>query len=299
MNVQIQELASIIARNTPPGGNSPQESAVPLLYLNRFGATRIPNRLITRALVCVTAQGSEQIYIGKNPRVCKPSSYLLVAQNFPLVRQVQSANDGSPYLGLTLVLDLPQITNLMQEIALPQRRVEAPRGVATGVLDADLLDSIFRLVRLLDKPAEIPVLGPMMRREVYYRLLLGQQGSYVRDLASGSKKMNRVTDGIEWLRRHMERPITMDELAKHMGMSLSTMHLWFRSVTSMTPLQFQKQLRLQKAKTMLLSEYNDVAAVASQVGYKSTSQFNREYRRMFNTSPGQDTKLFVSQQEQR
>jgi len=294
---QLRDLASIIASQTLQWGNGAHASTVPLLYLNRFGTTRIPKRTITRAIVCVTAQGSEQIFIGRTPRVCGPSSYLLVAQDFPIVRQVREAKKGNPYLGMTLVLDLPEITNLIQEAQLATQRAESPKGVASGALNAGLLDAVLRLVQLNDQPEHIPILAPLMRREVYYRLLVSEQGSYLRNLASGSKKMRRVTDGIEWMRQNMDRPITMDEMARHMAMSLSTMHQWFRTVTSMTPLQFRKQLRLQKARTMLLSEYTDIPAVARHVGYKSSSQFTREYRRMFNTSPGQDIKHFCSQND--
>jgi AraC-like DNA-binding protein len=290
MKGSLDNIATVIDRFTKATGTGIHRSAVPGLYLNRIPTTRIPQRTITDALLCLTAQGSEEIHVGRAPLVCGPSSYLLVAQNFPIVRQVHGTRDGHPYLGLTLLLDIPELTRLMQELNLPALKDGASGGVAAGKADPALLDAFERLVSLIETPEHIPVLASTISREIHYRLLIGEHGIYLRVLAAVNKRIQRVRDGMEWLRKNSDRDVSMQTLARHMGMSISTMHLWFRSVTSVTPLQFQKQIKLQKARALLLSESVDVSSVARKVGYKSASQFSSEYRRMFGLTPTQDMK---------
>ena len=281
-------LAAALDRLTQPAGAGIHPSLVPNLYLNRIPTSVVPERTLTDALLCLAAQGSEKIHIGATPYTCVPGCLLLVAHNFPLVRQFQETKDGQPYLGLTLLLDVSELTRLTQEVRLPPVRRRAPIGVAAGPADANLLDAFVRLVGLLESPAYIEILAPNISREIHYRLLMGEQGTYLRGLAKVNKRIQRVRSGMEWLRKHADREVSMDMLAKHMGMSLSTMHMWFRSVTSLTPLQFHKQTRLQEARLLLLSEGIDVSSVAKRVGYKSPSQFSSDYRMMFGLTPTQD-----------
>ena len=290
MKGTLENIATALDRFTTAAGPGVHPSAVPRLYLNRIPTTRIPQRTLTDALLCLTAQGTEEIHVGRAPRVCGPSSYLLVAQNFPIVRQVHGTKDGQPYLGLTLLLDIPELNHLMQELSLPPLKEGASGGVATGKADSALLDAFERLVGLIEAPEHIPVLASTISREIHYRLLVGEHGTYLRVLAAVNKRIQRVRDGMEWLRKNSDKDVSMQTLARHMGMSISTMHSWFRSVTSVTPLQFQKQIKLQRARALLLSESVDVSSVARRVGYKSASQFTSEYRRMFGLTPTQDMK---------
>ncbi len=287
MEGPLEDLSAALERLTHQA-DGVQPSTVPNLYLNRIPNILVPKRILTDSLICLTAQGSETIYAGATPYVCSPAHFLLVAQNFPIVRQFKGTSDGSPYLGLTLLLDIPEMTRLMQEVSLQPIRRRAPIGMAAGLADRYLLNAFQRLIELIDRPADIPILAPNISREIHYRLLVGEHGSFVRSLATANKRIQRVRSGMEWLRENTDRVITMDMLARHMGMSLSTMHSWFRSVTSMSPLQFQKQMKLQKARTLLLSESTDVSSVARKVGYKSASQFSSDYRHMFGLTPSRD-----------
>ena len=155
-------------------------------------------------------------------------------------------------------------------------------------LDTPLLDAVTRLVRLLREPSAVPVLAPMVRREIYYRLLLSSQSGLLARMTAMCGRTDRIAAGLEWLRRNAMRPVRMEELARAMHMSPSTMHSRFRSVTSLSPLQFQKQIRLQEARRILLSEAVDVNAAGRRVGYESASQFTREYRRFFGAPPSRD-----------
>lgn len=284
----LKDLSTALERLTQQAGTGVRRSIVPNLYLNRIPDSLVPKRMLTDSLICLTAQGSETIHIGASPYICVPTHFLLVAQNFPIVRQFKGASDGCPYLGLTLLLDIPEITRLMQEVNLPPIKHRTSVGVAAGQADRNLLDAFARLVSLVDAPADIPVLAPNISREIHYRLLTSEHGSFLRGLATANKRIKRVRSGMELLRDDAGSDISMDMLARHMGMSLSTMHSWFRSVTSMTPLQFQKQMKLQKARTLLLAEATDVSSVARKLGYKSASQFSSDYRVMFGVTPSQD-----------
>ncbi len=288
MKGPLEELSTALRRLTHRAQAGVQPSQIPNLYLNRVPDSLVPKRTLTDSLICLTVQGSETIHGGATPCICEPSHFILVAQNFPIVRQFKGTKNGSPYLGLTLLLDIPEITRLIQEVSVQPVRRRAPIGVAAGKADRYLVDAFLRLVELLDTPADIQILAPNTIREIHYRLLVGEHGSFLRGLAVTNKRIRRVRNGMEWLRTNAERDISMDMLARHMGMSLSTMHSWFRSVTSMTPLQFQKQMRLQKARTLLLAESTEVSSVARSVGYRSASQFSSDYRLMFGLTPSQD-----------
>jgi AraC-like DNA-binding protein len=288
MKALLGDLTAALDRLTKQEDAGVHPSPVPHLFLNRIPNTLVPKRTLTESLICLTVQGSETIHVEASPLLCSPGHFLLVAQNFPIVRQFKGTREGGPYLGLTLLLDIPEITRLIQEISPHSAKRRAPLGVAGGRADRHLINAFERLVGLIETPADIPILAPNISREIHYRLLTGEQGSYLRGLAIANKRIQRVRSGMEWLRKNADREISMDMLARHMGMSLSTMHAWFRSVTSMTPLQFQKQMKLQKARMLLLSESTDVSSVARRVGYKSASQFSSDYRQMFRLTPSQD-----------
>ena len=192
-----------------------------------------------------------------------------------------------------MVLDFDEIGSLMRELALPVEKAAPLRpGLLVGSMDDDLLDAVTRLAGLLRKPEQVKILAPLVRREIFYRLLLSEQGRMLRRMVADSGKVHRVALALAWLRQNASRPIRMEELAREMRMSPSAMHSWFRAVTSMSPLQFQKQLRLQEARRILLSESADASSVSRRVGYESASQFSREYRRFFGAPPLRDIERF-------
>ena len=265
------------------------ETAIGGLFLTRYSTTEVPRTSVNQAVFCVVAQGSKSTLLNNQRFVYDPDKYLLVSLDLPLVGQIEQASRAKPFLGLSLVLDLEEIASLMRETHLP-REVAPPLrpGLMVGSMDDDLMDAVVRLTELLRKPAQIAVLAPLIRREIFYKLLLSEQGGLLRRIAADSGKVQRVAAGLAWLKRNLYRPIRMEELAREMRMSPSAMHTWFRAVTSMSPLQYQKQLRLQEARRILLTESLDAGTASRRVGYESASQFSREYRRFFGNPPMQD-----------
>lgn len=217
------------------------------------------------------------------------SHYLFAGLHLPVVAQVIEASHEKPYLGLKLTFDYRDISQLMADSQLPPpRNQKTDRGMATGKLTAPLVNAFQRLVDLLDEEQDIPILAPVIQREIYYRLLVGDQGGRLRQLAAMGSQSQQVARAISWLRENFSQPLRVNELAEMANMGTSTFHHHFRSMTALSPLQYQKQLRLQEARNLMLSERLDAATAAFQVGYESPSQFSREYNRMFGAPPVRD-----------
>ena len=285
--VGTERLAKVIGDMCPRDGS--HGTKIEGLYLTRSSTTRVPRNILDRAVFCVVAQGSKCTLLNDERFVYDSNKYLLVSLDLPLVGQIEKASPAKPFLGLSMVLDFDEIGSLMREADLPHDSAPPLRpGLMVGSMDEDLLDAVIRLAELLQKPARIPVLSPLVRREIFYKLLLSEQGGLLRRMVAENNKVQRVAEGLTWLRRNFARPIRMEELAREMRMSPSAMHSWFRAVTSMSPLQFQKQLRLQEARRMLLAESIDAGTASRRVGYESASQFSREYSRLFGAPPLRD-----------
>ncbi len=287
LNRMQPTLAQLIEKICPREGSHATEIAG--LFLTRYTKTDVPRNSLDQAVFCVVAQGAKSILLNQQRVLYDPNRYLLVSLDLPLVGQVEKATRTKPFLGLSLVLDFEELASLMRQAALPHETAPPLRpGLAVGCMEEDLLDAVTRLTLLLTKPGQIAVLAPLIKREIFYRLLLSEQGGLLRRMVADSGKVQRVAAGLAWLQRNAARPIRMEELAREMHMSPSAMHSWFRAVTSMSPLQYQKQLRLQQARRMLLAEPLDAGTVSQRVGYESASQFSREYRRFFGFPPMQD-----------
>ena len=281
------KLAALIQDLCPRDGSHGTE--IDGLFLTRSSTTEIPRTALHTAVFCVVAQGAKCTLLNDQRFVYDPNKYLLVSLDLPLVGQIEEASPSKPFLGLSLVIDFDEIGSLMREAELPRESAPPLRpGLMLGSMDDDLLDAVMRLTKLLKTPAQIPILAPLIRREIFFKLLISEQGGLLRRMVADSGKVRRVASGLAWLRRNVARPIRMEELAREMRMSSSAMHSWFRAVTSMSPLQYQKQLRLQEARRILLSESLDAGTVSRRVGYESASQFSREYRRFFGAPPMQD-----------
>ncbi len=280
-------LAELIHELCPTDGS--HGTAIEGLYLTRCSTTEAPRNSLHTAVFCVVAQGVKSTLLKEQRFLYDPNKYLLVSLDLPLVGQIEEASPAKPFLGMSLVLDFEEIGALMRETALPHENAPPLRpALMVGSMDDDLLDAVIRLTTLLKKPNQIAVLAPLVRREIFYKLLLSEQGGLLRRMTADGGNIQRVAAGLAWLRRNVARPIRMEELAREMRMSPSGMHSWFRAVTSLSPLQYQKQLRLQEARRILFSEALDAATVSRQVGYESPSQFSREYRRFFGFPPMQD-----------
>ena len=286
--LETSHLAKTIAELCPHNGSHP--TSVEGLYLTRSSTTEVPRNTLDRAVFCVVAQGAKSTLMLNQPRLLYgPGSYLIVSLDLPLVGQIEQASAAEPFLGCSLVLDFKEIGALIHEAKLtPGPASLARSGLVVGTLGHDLLDAVTRLVSLLKRPAEIQVLAPLIRREVFYKLLLSEGSGLLHRMAAERGKTERIAAGLGWLRRNAARRIRMEELAREMCMSPSSMHSCFRAATSMSPLQFQKQLRLQNARRMMLSEAVDAGTASRRVGYQSASQFSREYRRFFGEPPLRD-----------
>ncbi len=285
-NMNREELAERIARAVPEdGGVEPLTG----LHLFRSSTPTEPLHGVSKPSLCVIAQGSKEVLLGDSRYRYDPAHYLLATVGLPVVGQVLEASPERPYLSLLLELDPALVGSVMVEAGhLSSRNGGDVRAIDVSPLDANLLDAVVRLVRLLDSPAEARVLRPLIAREIVYRLLLGAQGNRLRQVALLGGHPDRIADAVERLRREFNEPLRIESLARELGMSVSGFHHHFKAVTAMSPLQFQKQLRLQEARRLLLGEDLDAASAGYRVGYDDASQFSREYKRLFGHPPMRD-----------
>jgi AraC-like DNA-binding protein len=281
------ELAALVERVT--GRDGIHETPFDPLVLFRMSSPSAPIHGVYEPALCLVAQGSKQVMLANEVYRYDPANYLLVSVDLPIISQVTEATSDLPYLGLRLNLDPVQIGELIMEAELPALPADGSgRGLAVSRPDAQLLDAVVRLLRLLESPRDLRMLGPLVAREVLYRLLVGEQGAQLRRLALANSLARRVGKAIEWLKRHYSEPLRIDDLASAVNMSPSALHHHFKAVTAMSPLQYQKKLRLQEARRLMLGQDLDAASAGFRVGYESPSQFSREYRRMFGAPPLRD-----------
>jgi len=267
------------------------DTAIPSLFLSRYETPTEKTSYLHEPSLCLVAQGAKHVLLGKELYTYDAHHFLITSVNLPIMAQVTEASKEKPYLGLMLKLEQRAITQMMVDSDLPSPRAQqASRGMAVGAVTLPLLDAFQRLIDLLDEPEDIPILAPLIQREILYRLLVGDQGPRLRQIAAGGTQSHQIAQAIDWLKDNYTRPLRVDDLATHASMSPSTFHRHFRELTAMSPLQFQKWLRLNEARRMMLTEHLDASTAAFQVGYESHSQFNREYSRLFGAPPLRDIK---------
>lgn len=265
------------------------DTAIEGLLLRRYEAPTLPASYLHEPSVCLVAQGAKRVLLGEDEYVYDAQHYLITSVGLPVVAQVLEASRETPFLGLMLKLDLRTVAQLMVDSNLPPAQ-QASRGMAVSEVSVELLGAFQRLIGLLGQPGDIPILAPLVQREIHYRLLVGEQGQRLRQIASAGSHSQQIARAIDWLKGNYTQQIRIDELASLAGMSASTFHHHFRAVTAMSPLQFQKWLRLHEARRLMLAEQADAATAAFQVGYESPSQFSREYTRLFGAPPLRDIK---------
>jgi len=281
-----EELVERIARAMRDDG-----TVQPLqgLYLSRSSMPLKPLHSVLEPSVCVIAQGSKEVLQGESRYRYDPSQYLLASVELPHVSQVLEASKERPYLSLRLELAPTLVGSVMVEAGHSSPPGPADvRAIAVSPLDVHLLDAFVRLVRLLDAPAEAQVLLPLITREIIYRLLMGEQGGRLRHLAILGGYTPHIARAVDRLRRDFDQPLRIEQIAHDLGMSVSGLHHHFKAVTAMSPLQFQKRLRLQEARRLMLGEDLDAASAAYRVGYHDASHFNREYKSLFGVPPMRD-----------
>lgn len=266
-------------------------TAVPGLELNRRSAPTACASATYEPRLIVFVQGRKQINLGRETILCDESTFLLTSVELPVVSQVVQATAEAPMLGLVLRLDMPEVRRILSREEFPvSAETSGVRGMAVGVSTPELLDACSRLLELLDAPQDIPFLSSLIQREILYRLLRSPQGQHLQAIATSGEQGHRTAKAVAWLCANYAKPLRVEELASVAQMGLSTLHHHFRSLTAMSPLQYQKHLRLHVARERMLHDDLDVTSAAYAVGYESISQFNREYSRFFGQPPRRDVK---------
>jgi AraC-like DNA-binding protein len=255
-----------------------------------FSTTRTTSPLgnVAEPVVSLVAQGAKRSVLGDQAFDYAAGQFVVITVDLPLISHITAASDAEPFLGCSLPLDPATIAQLLLEARLPARA--APDGPAISLSDAtpDLIDAAVRLLKLSGSPDDARVLAPAVRREIHWRLLTGPQGDLVRQVGLADSRVAVVARAIAWIKEHYDEVIRVEDLAAEVGLSVSSLNRHFRAATSMSPVQYQKQIRLQRARIRLLANPADVAGAGHAVGYTSASQFTREYRRLFGAPPGQD-----------
>ena len=284
-----RELVRKIAVHAPKAGA--QATAIPGLTLYRRTAPSPCYPATYEPSLTVFAQGRKRIALGGTTYLCDESTFLLSSVDVPVVSQIVAASEEVPLLSLHLKLDMAAVREILSKDELHASAGSSQaRGIAIGKTTVDLLKPCSRLLDLLDSPEDIPFLSDIIQREIVYRLLRGPQGDRLRAIATLGDQSQKTAKAIAWLRANYAKPLRLEELAEVARMGMSTLHHHFRTLTAMSPLQYQKQLRLQTARERMLIEGLDAASAAFEVGYESASQFNREYKRFFGQPPMRDVK---------
>lgn len=292
-------LAAQVARLTP-GGGLHLPPALPDLML--FRSDRLDGSVcaVYEPCVALIVQGKKRVVVGGDTLVYDEGRYFVTSLEVPAVATLLEASPARPYLALVMRLDLRQIASLVLGGEVPPATgpQHEGRAMATGAVTQPLLDACSRLLALLDRPEDIPVLGPLVQREILYRLLTGEVGTRLRQVAAVGSQGQQVAHAIAWLKQHYAAPLRVEQLAREVRMSVSSFHHHFKAMTALSPLQYQKSLRLAEARRLMLMEHLDAATAAYRVGYESPSQFGREYSRQYGAPPGRDIAALRAREEE-
>jgi AraC-like DNA-binding protein len=259
------------------------------LYLHRSSVPTEPVHGISKPAFCVIAQGSKEVFLGEDRYQYDQAHYLLTTAELPVVSQVLEASQEQPYLSARLQLDPTLVGAVLVEADVPSPPGQGEvKAMDVSPLDTRLLDAMVRLVRLLDAPTEARVLAPLITREIIYLLLIGAQGARLRHIAVLGGYTHCIARAVDLLQKDFNQPLRIESIAQALGMSVSGFHHQFKAVTALSPLQFQKRLRLQEARRLMLGEHLDAASAGYRVGYDDASHFNREYKSLFGLPPMRD-----------
>lgn len=284
---QCQQLATLVMSHTE--GNGLHPTAIEQLSFGRSDATSSATYSVDEPRLTLIIQGKKEMLLGEEIYSYYAGQYQVLSVALPLSGCVVEATPDKPCLMLKLSLDLVQLCGLVSQMGFSSAKQEnSVRGLWVSNADAPLNECVLRLVKLLEIPQDIPILAPMMLRELYYRLLVGEQSEAVRQIVTSGSSMQRIASAIQLIKVEFTQSLRIEDLANRVKMSTSSFHQHFKQVTSMSPLQYQKQLRLLEARRLMLTEDFDAISAAYQVGYESPSQFSREYARMFGAPPMRD-----------
>ncbi len=294
---QARELRGELARRIAlyMGSAENRATEIPGVALHRRTAPTAPCSAVYEPGITVMAQGRKRVDLGRTTFIYGESQYLLTSVDLPIVSQIVEASEESPCLAMSLKLEMSVVRELLsrEEIQVAPANPDVP-AMATGEATVEFLGACCRLINLLDTPQDIPFLSGLIQREIIYRILQGPEGARLRAIATLGDQSHRTAKAISWIRANYVKPLRVEDLAQVVGMGVSTLHHHFRALTAMSPVQYQKQLRLQAARGRMLVDGLDAASAAFEVGYESASLFNREYSRFFGQPPMRDIRTLLS-----
>ncbi|MDQ0113989.1 AraC family transcriptional regulator [Paenibacillus harenae] len=283
----LQQLALLISRHAPSNGT--HRTSVPSLTLMHATELSEPLESVYKPSICVVAQGAKTATLADESYRYDPSTYLVTSVELPIIGRIIEASPEIPYLSLKLSFDTDVILDIIKETNRPLFvPAEASRGITVNQTSPALIEAIVRLMQLLDEPEDVPVLAPLVIREILYRVLQAEQGALIHQFAIIGSQAHTIAQAIRLINRQFERPLVIEQLAKSVNMSTSAFHKHFKNVTAMSPLQYQKTVRLQEARRLMLTENAQASDAAFRVGYESPSQFSREYARVYGRPPTLD-----------
>ena len=283
-----RELAALIARYATEDGDI--GTPIDGLFIGRRSAPTEPFHKGQHACFALVAQGAKSVTVGSETHHYGVGSCIVISLDLPVISCVTEASPEVPQLGMGMLINGDRLREVIARLPVPHPAfATAPmRGVGVNQAPPELLDAVLRLLRLLDTPADIPAMAPLIEQEILYRLLTGPDGPRLLNIARADTPGNRIARAVAWLREHYARPLRIEDLAGDCGMSVSSLHHHFKAVTALTPVQYQKQLRLHEARRLMLVEACDAGTAGHRVGYLSPSQFSREYSRVYGLSPLRD-----------
>ncbi len=290
LDYALNELQSILIRHTPTTGT--HTTAIPCLSIVRAEETSEPLVTVYKPSICVVAQGAKTAMLADETYRYDPYSFLITSVDLPIAGRISEASSSIPYLGLKLSFDTDVIMDVVQMMDHSARTDSETQETATGItvnaMSPPIMDTVVRLLQLLDQPQDIPVLAPLMIRELVYRILQSQHGHVLYPFAVTDSYSYRIARTIQFIKQHYNEPLEMEQLARDVQLSSSAFHKHFKRITTMSPLQYQKTIRLQEAQRLMLTEAMPAADAAFAVGYESPSQFSREYARLYGKPPMQN-----------
>ncbi|MEO3857728.1 AraC family transcriptional regulator [Acrocarpospora sp. B8E8] len=283
----LDELRASLARHARPDTTT----AIDSVLISKVERPAPPSPSMTGTVLALIAQGAKRIALGDRVYEYRAGQYLIASVDLPITGHFTEASPERPALGFGLTLRPATVAELLLQAPpgdLPPAVGGAPSGLAVSDASDELIDAVIRLLRLLDQPRDMAVLAPLIKREILWRVITGEQGAVVRQLGLADSSLTHVARAVRWIRDHYTQSFRVEDVAQMSGMSVSAFYRNFQAVTAMSPIQFQKQIRLQEARLLLATHPNDVTGVGLRVGYDSPSQFSREYRRQFGAPPSQD-----------
>ncbi len=283
----LEEFRALVARHA----RSDWTTAIDGVFLSKVDRPDPPAPFMSGTVLGLIAQGAKRLALGDRVYEYGPGRYLIASVDLPVTGQLLQAEPDQPALGFLLTLEASAVAELLLEAGpgdIPHTGVGVPSAIAVSDAPAALLDAVVRLLRLLDEPGDRRALAPLVKREILWRLITGEQGATVRQLGLADSSLSHISRAVRWIREHYAQPFRVEDVARMSGMGVSAFYRNFQAVTAMSPIQFQKQIRLQQARLLLATHPRDVTGVAQRVGYDNPSQFSREYRRQFGVPPSRD-----------